>query len=380
MGFLIGQGSAFGIQALLVTDGRAAEGGQIAIFISIFSFALQFADIGNAVRGVTAAKSGRTLYEEFLEGRALIGCVLSTVVAFVLCLFASVPMSYALVAAPLFGLAGALYASVETAKHELKGDLSPAVSVQALSWIWFATIAFMGASLPTGKLALLLGLSASCAAGIAARRTAPRANLRLWGHGRAAVSVAPYLSSWLIGQLWGRIVLACVGYKVGMEGLAYFGMVRQVEIGIILAVGFIVRPGLQRAYKIIDVQVGMAPLHQLLRTQKLPLTLAAATSVSAIFTVALSDYSPVPAGFREWLPLLIAVFPAAVALFVAQVNQRSFGPRQFLLLEKTSFFVSAMCFLALIGLSAPYALLLSECVPLVVTLLGRRLIVGRVNR
>jgi len=72
---------------------------------------------------------------------------------------------------------------------------------------------------------------------------------------------------------------------------------------------------------------------------------------------------------RQWMPLLIVVFPATLNLLLTQLNQRRLVASKFLIVEKLGFALNVILFLVSIKLSGVLmALVFAESIGVLITL------------
>jgi hypothetical protein len=370
-GFLAGQGSAFFLQASLVASGHGEAAGQMVLLISLFSLALQFSDFGNSTRAVKLYKDDKEFaYRRFLAGRALIGLVVTFVVAAAFNRTTHFSTQQILTIG-LFGAAAYFFGLVETARHEARGDFRMLAGFQALPWLIFSAIGFMAATTVSPKASeFLMGGVAFFLSVAAARISNPQRIRTTRPSIPASISTLPYLSSLLVGQLWGRVVLVVMANQIGLVGLAYFGIVKQLEVAFILIFGFLVRPRLQEMFKIAHENKNWGGVLKAVRHQKTPLLLALCGSALGLLALPGHQKWIRSPEFERWLPLFLPILPASLNFLLAQINQRCLPAKKFLVLEKFAFAANIGSFLALISQSPLLAIVVAESVPLLVTVAG----------
>jgi len=365
-GYCIGQGSAFLLQVALVRGGAGEAAGRAALFISLFSLCLQFVDLGNPTQGARTYQKSRAEYHSFLRSRAFIGLILSGAVAVYFLGLTGERLNWWLV--PLFGLAAYFFGCTETAKFEAAGKYHLLAAANAMPWLPFAVVSGIALSYFSSSAAnFAVAIVTLSLAVLLFRLTSTQKLSQLWGPVRLSSSV-PYISTTLMGQVWGRVVFGIVVATVGLAEFAFFGLVRQVQVALIVLFGFLIRPRLHLVFGQFE-RSGAISL-QTLMPQLIPLGLAMLVTVFGALVSAVPFFGGwIPADVRQWMPLLIVVFPATLNLLLTQLNQRRLVASKFLIVEKLGFALNVILFLVSIKLSGVLmALVFAESIGVLITL------------
>lgn len=366
VGYCIGQGSAFLLQLALIQSGAVEAAGRAALFISLFSLCLQFVDLGNPTQGAHTYQKSRAEFHEFLRSRAFVGLILGSAVAVYFLSLAGESVDWWLM--PLFGLAAYFFGCSETAKFEAARKYHLLAAANTMPWLPFAAVSGVALGyLSTLVANLAIAVVTLSVAVLSFRLTTTQKFSQHWGAVRLSSSL-PYISTTLMGQVWGRVVFGIVVSTVGLAEFAYFSLVRQIQVALIVLFGFLIRPRLHLVFSEYE-RSGTVSI-QTLAPQVVPLALALLVTVAGVLISFVPLFTGwVPAEIRQWMPLLIAVFPAALNLLMMQVNQRRLSAGKFLIVEKLGLALNVVLFLALVNLSGVLmALVFAESIGVFVTL------------
>ena len=397
VGFALGQGSVFLVNACLLWRGQKEAAGLLVALTACFSFTLLFADIANPTRLVQLIARGDAAgISDFLAGRSLVGGLAGGALA--LLLMAQITGGgLAVLCAVCAGLAAAVYGRATAAHLEALGAYWRFSLVQCVPWVAFALVSGIAfAALDTeaavAVIALSMPLVAMGYALLAGRQAQPRnparSPLRVTWWGKAGGAL-PYLVGPLLSQVWGRLVILMLVVLYGAPFLGEFGLFRQMEVAAILMFGFALRPVIARlsgdagdsgdrhgAREGPDHGVppgprdageprpraparGLAVDARVLPVLRLAFAFSAAVLLG-FFGLRLAGAQRPLGAWVDWMPLLSGVFLATVGLCFSQAAQLVNDGPALLRLELAGQLTNMCIFFALVTVTPLGAILLAE--------------------
>jgi hypothetical protein len=378
-GYAAGQGSMFLTQLAVKHFGFNETLGIIVILVSVVSFALQFMDIGNStfmVRAITRAEDD--VASEFLIARA--------VVAFFTCLLFSAWVYFehkeivsmaTLVAIPIIG---AICGGTATAYLEANRRYLLLTIANGMPWLTMSLVCGISTFyLNTNYIfnIVLIAVAVICLA--IALFTLAGSILRFSFFPKlrfkSIQSVWSFVQPQMATQVWARVVIFEVNSQIGLAGLGIFGLFRYMQTAMVLTLGFMTRPQLQKYitsreknydYKLVDLLL-------LYKTAFAYALLGPILWVGSIMVVVPAEWS----GVVQWLILVAALPLTLLSIAVTQLNQLTKSSRYILIVETTCLLMNIVTFYSIRSTSTGGAIVAGEVLGaltnLVVYLLTKKL-------
>lgn len=344
--YLLAQGSYFLFLIYLRANHSLEDVGQIILLFGVISLTFQFADFGNSPYGMKCISSGReSEFHRFRIGRALIAIPFVAYTGYISLLPTGIEDKSAIYSLTAFG--ALVFGLSNPLQFEHKGNLFKLSLAQAFPWL--ATIAiFIGTqifdfdTIATLCTWLLVPILFFLFTRNKANKSASLQRLT------PLIIVGPIimLTPALIGQFWGRAMLATIAASSTVSAIAAIGILRSVHTAISLAINFMIRAESRKL--IVDHNTRSDQKLYLLRLSKKART-PIAISVIAILMGGLAT-NWMPADIKYWYPVLFgAPFWATSAIFTS-TNQAFLTPKLFGSIEIGGMLLHIGAFI----LTAPY--------------------------
>lgn len=376
LGFIVGQGSLFCLQLYFLALNRDSDAGFIYALITLYSFSAQFSELGNTVRySQINAKGDVREKENFYFGRwaiALIAGVLTTLWYILISKSQDFPIE---VMPFLIGCAAMIFAVNGNAENESAGKYGKYVLIQSGGWVLFCVLIVLSYSVlgenSYKKFALYLPLLIAILVWYAnpTPNSIHKNKITIGILFAGVMSIFPYLFGQVFAQVWGRLMIANIHSDFGLEELGKFGIVRQVQLSLILLIGFLIRPHVRKYVSDVGCNEKPHTLRCLLVDCRNYLILSLLLSLLALLIYGLNGMLGVLGKYREWMPLLMGTFPTVLGIVLLQyIHSLGIG-RHVLILEIVALSLNMMVFLSLISEYKAYAILMSEAALLIVCVL-----------
>jgi O-antigen/teichoic acid export membrane protein len=369
-GYALGQGSAFAVQIAARYFGYHELSGIFVVVISVLSFCFQFADFGNPTYLVKDVSSGRINEAiSFIKSRR--------VWALLICSGFSV---WTLTQSRLDGLwiliiivpfIGAICGNFYGAFLEARGAYFRLALIGVLPWFCMslALLSFFVAANQNHAM-VIVGLVTICACYISMclskklvnEKIAPVKIKRFW-------TVMPFVLSPLGGQIWFRYVLFTISTTVGLSSLGAMGIARNIQIAILLCVGFIARPALRKYITIIATENGQMSLIGVLKSYRY--AFIGASFAPILLSIFLSSIVDSDADTIQYWSLILFTIPLTLLGQAASAaNQLRNGPKYILLTDYSCLAANALAFLLIVSYSPVLAIVASESVHAIALLIA----------
>jgi hypothetical protein len=361
----IGQGSVFVLLFATRQYVDAASAGILVLVLSIVSLAQQFGEIGNSpllVHKVSSKDMADALAQ--LRTRSFAGfCIL---LLFCIWTYSILEREISYVVAPVLlcaPLLALLFGLNSSFLFETNRQYTTMALVSIRLWAIITgclTLGVITGSYTLVSVILLMAITLHLT-NIASRNYAFRLR-EIWTIEKMdrifGSQILPTIFSSIAGQVWYRSQILLIANNSGLAELAALGIVRSVQVSLILAIGFTVRPILQRKLTEATFENSPITLANLIFNLRLPLFIATIISFVALALSFLFNWSPDRLAF--WLPLLCSLPLAALSMMTVQLNSIQMTPLRMFLLDHTGIILNIVSFFSLMNEGMAIAILVGE--------------------
>ncbi|TWO72294.1 hypothetical protein FN976_06205 [Caenimonas sedimenti] len=351
--YLAGQGSMFLFQMASKATGHSELAGIAVLAATILSFGFQFSELG---AGRIISYYGN---REFDRLSSFVVCrIMIAVVAALLFATMTSQSSNELQGLHYLGFAIAVLASANLVSIVEARQSYVAVAIaSALPWLattlgmmLYATIGDMPLW-SVGVLPLVVVFSSLFWSHITS-------NFKLINRlptPRALSETAAIVLPLLYGQVWGRLVVIFFLATLGWESLANFGIVRYLQVAIVLISGFILRP-LVRGLLVGEIDSNrQLRLGEFLRTTRNPFIFSIISTLIAAIVLWI-----IGSGLEDWTILLFVAPLQTIASIAIQISHAKGQAIQIFKMEQVALMVNAIVFCLLWNTNPALAMAIGE--------------------
>lgn len=372
----LGQGSVFLLLFITRTYVSTEIAGLLVIALSIISLAQQFGDIGNNPLLVAKLNTnGNDVVAAILRTRSLVGFAI--LLAF--CFWSYFTLSIEvitkikpifLIAPPLALILGTSCAFAYEAKRHYRS-----VALFSLR-LWLVITASLTLSIFTETYfftaAALFCLSIAHTTSLS--KTYPEyAFFSIWTKVNVKQAftfiILPIIASAVAGQIWYRYQVLFVADHAGLTQLSSLGLVKSMQTALILAMGFLIRPIMQRKLQDSISIVNSICLIDVVRNLRYPLLLV--TFVAVTFVCFFLGNTWHVNSLMAWSPLFFGLPFAVASILSSQLNSIQISTRILFGVDQIGMLLNVAIFFLLYEFNLPIAVVSGEIVQHVWNILVR---------
>lgn len=362
IGYAVGQGSGFLLQIYCRSNGYLEDAGLLIIFYSLFSFAIQFSELGGAT--FIARKYRDDKLDEiksFVVGRAIVAFLATSGVAFYFYKNSSnVVIIYSiLIAAPILSL---IYGLIPVSVLEVNKNYIYLSAMQAFMWIIAAGVCIL-IIFDKNSSNIYIGFLLSIAAilyFLFFKKLMQNNVIKIFSLvGKPSMAVMPFFLGSIGGQIWGRYILLSMEDIYGLSALSALGMVKYMQVATCLFLSFVMRPSFQNYLRLMDGQK-LKKAKNLLILQKSAIVVSLAIAVVGII---LSFYYK-DRGYNSvvgpWLVLLVSIPAWVFSNIFSQINQINLEKNKLIFVEIICLSINILIFILFVENNPARAMVFGE--------------------
>lgn len=359
-GYVFGQGCVFLLLICAQFLGYKEMSGVLVVVVSMLSFCFQFGDFGNQnylSKEIAKGNVGKTI--SFLHCRSVFAFLICSIVALWACMENRIDGLW--IVAVCMPFVAALCGLSYGAFAEASGNYLKLVVINILPWVGMTCgLASIFLHTDTRLVMLLVASFAVFGCVIAffmAKRNLPVQKVAI--DSSTLLLVMPYILSPLGGQIWFRYVIFQLGAAVGLSSLGAMGVIRNLQIAILLCVGFLVRPALRLSVRAAVASGGAITMTHVFLGYRTGIIISSFLSFAAIgcwLYIGTTDSDTM----WYWILLLAPIPLTLIGQAAASANQLRNGHKYILLTDYSCLCINVIAFISLVNYHPLLAIIVSE--------------------
>lgn len=362
IGYAVGQGGGFALQVYCRQAGYLEQAGLLVLIFSLFSFSLQFSELGGATY-ISKNYNEKNIenIKKFVSGRALFALLITIIMA----LYFNKNSDGASQVFPLILMAPLLafvFGLVPVSIFESTGNYAALALIQAVMWVIITSVGVVMVFLPkVFNYYVFASLIGGCFLyffyfAIFFRKIESEKYKFL---SPPSLKALPFIFGAIGGQFWGRYILVKIENGYGLEVLGSFGFIKYLQVATCIFLSFMMRPIFQnflrtaKNKKITNAWV-------LIKFQKKSIYVALFVCVLGLFTGLYNnnyDYNKI---IGPWMFISICIPGWVFCSIFSQLNQINFSGGNLIVIEAIGLLVNASLFLIFIDVSPVFAIIFGE--------------------